>query len=104
MKKKDLLSRLVTPTGTKGCASHVGAGCTFCPGCQTRDKRAPPFVPDWRYRLGNRDNSGFPTGTNQRFCSSGTRFHCLKENVETHVHPSLVGRLRMWWLDLDPSV
>jgi len=44
---------------------------TFCPGCQTRDKRAPPFVPDWRSRLGNRDNSGFPTGTNQRFCSSG---------------------------------
>ena len=43
---------------------------TFCPGCQTRDKRAPPFVPDWRSRLGNRDNSGFPTGTNQRFCSS----------------------------------
>ena len=54
-KKRDLLSRLVTPTGTKGCASHVGAGCTFCPGwcyqpgqkvlfcpgCQTRDKRAP---------------------------------------------------------------
>ena len=76
--------RLVTPTGTKGCASHVGAGSTFCPGwcyqpgqkvlfcpgCQTRDKRAPPFVPDWRSRLGNRDNSGFPTGTNQRFCSS----------------------------------
>src|SRR6185437_9746980 len=44
-----------TPTGTKGCASHVGAGSTFCPGwcyqpgqkvlycpgCQTRDKRAP---------------------------------------------------------------
>ena len=70
-KKRDLLSRLVLPTGAKGCASHVGAGCTFCPGCQTRDKRAPPFVPDWRSRLGNRDNSGFPTGTNQRFCSSG---------------------------------
>src|SRR6185503_5699919 len=83
-KKRDLLSRLVTPTGTKGCASHVGAGCTFCPGwcyqpgqkvlfcpgCHTRDKRAPPFVPDRRSRLGNRDNSGFPTGTNQRFCSS----------------------------------
>ena len=31
-KKRDLLSWLVTPTGTKGCASHVGAGCTFCPG------------------------------------------------------------------------
>ena len=43
---------------------------TFCPGCQTRDKRAPPFVPAWRSRLGNRDNRGFPTGTNQRFCSS----------------------------------
>ena len=25
-KKRDLLSRLVTPTGTKGCASHVGTG------------------------------------------------------------------------------
>ena len=35
-----------------------------------RDKGAPPFVPDWHSRLGNRDNSGFPTGTNQRFCSS----------------------------------
>ena len=84
MKKKDILSRLVTTTGTKGCDSHVGAGCTFCPGwcyqlgqkvlfcpgCQTRDKRAPPFIPDWRSRLGNRDNSGFPTGTNQRFYSS----------------------------------
>ena len=65
------MSRLVTPTGTKGCASHVGAGCTFCPGCHTRDKRAPPFVPDRRSRLGNRDNCGFPTETNQRFCSSG---------------------------------
>src|SRR6185503_6929826 len=87
-KKRDLLSRLVTPTGTKGCASHVGAGCTFCPGwcyqpgqkvifcpgCQTRDKRAPPFVPDWRSWLGNRDNSGFPTGTNQRFSSSDRCF------------------------------
>ena len=72
MKKKDILSRLITPTGTKGCASHVGAGCTFCPGwCyQTRDKRAPPFVPDWRSRLENWDNSGFPIVTNQRFCSS----------------------------------
>ena len=45
-----LLSRLVLPTGTKG-----------------------PLLsrlPDWRSWLGNRDNSGFPTGTNQRFCSS----------------------------------
>jgi len=42
----------------------------FCPGCQTRDKRVPPFVPAWRSRLGNRDKKGFPTGTNQGFCSS----------------------------------
>ena len=46
MKKRDLLSRLVT-----GCASYVGAGSTFCPGCQTRDKRAPLLsrtgVPGW---------------------------------------------------------
>src|SRR6185503_12707405 len=64
-KKRDILSRLVTPNGTKGCASHVGVGCTFCPcwcyqpgqkvlfcpGCQTRDKRAPLLsrtgVPGW---------------------------------------------------------
>ena len=32
----------------------VGVGA-FCPGCQTRDKRAPPFVPAWRSWLGNRD-------------------------------------------------
>ena len=64
-KKGDILSRLVTPTGIKWCASHVGAGSTFCPGwcyqpgqkvlfcpgCQTRDKRAPLLsrtgVPGW---------------------------------------------------------
>ena len=49
---------------------RTGKKWTLCPGCQTQDKRAPPFVPDWRSRLGNRDNRGFPTGTNQRFCSS----------------------------------
>ena len=48
MKKRDLLSRMPDP-GQKG----------------------TPFVPDWCSRLGNPDNSGFPTGTNQRFCSSG---------------------------------
>ena len=47
-----------------------GQKVLFCPGCQTRDKRAPPFVPDWRSRLRNRDNRGFPTETNKRFCSS----------------------------------
>ena len=31
----------------------------------------PPFVPAWRSRLGNRDNKGFPTGTNYPFYSSG---------------------------------
>ena len=50
---------------------------TFCPGCHNRDKRAPPFVPDWRSRLGNRDNSGFPTGTNHRFCSSVHYYLCV---------------------------
>ena len=110
MKKKDLLSRLVTPTGTKGCASHVGAGCTFCPGwcyqpgqkvlfcpgCQTRDKRAPPFVPDWRSRLGNRNNSGFPTGTNQRFCSSGCcRF--APSAARSHRRCSVPRRHRCFW-------
>ena len=83
-KRGALLFRLVTPTGTKGAASaHVagapfcpgwcyqpGQNVLFCPGCQARDKRAPPFVPDWHSRLGNRDNRGLPTGTNQRFCSS----------------------------------
>ena len=43
-KKRDLLSRLPDP-GQKG----------------------TPFVPDWRSRLGNWDNRGFPTGTNQCF-------------------------------------
>ena len=61
-KKKDLLSRLVTPTGTKGCASHVALAAPFV--------LTPPFVPAWRSRLGNQDNRGFPTGTNQCFCSS----------------------------------
>ena len=67
MKKK----RPFVPVGNTNRDKRVrqtrGAGSTFCPGCQTRDKRAPPFVPDWRSRLGNRDNRGFPTGTNQRF-------------------------------------
>ena len=31
--KEDLLSRLVTPTGTKGAASAHVAGAPFCPGC-----------------------------------------------------------------------
>ena len=51
----------------------VPVGVTFCPGCQTRDKRAPLFVSTWCSRLRNQDNRGFPTRTNQRFCSSGTR-------------------------------
>ena len=45
MKKRDLLSRLVTPTGTN----------LFRTG-----------VPDWETGT----TGGFPTGTNQRFCSS----------------------------------
>ena len=56
-----LLSRLVLPTGTKG---------PLLSRLPDPGQKGTPFVPDWRSRLGNRDNSGFPTGTNQRFCSS----------------------------------
>ena len=50
------MSGLVTPTGTKGCASHValaapfvsGQKGVFCPGCQTRDKKARPGVSGWK--------------------------------------------------------
>ena len=60
--KSTLLSRLVLATGTKGpFLSRLPD-----PG----QKDTPPFVPNWHSRLGNRDNGGFPTGTNQRFCSS----------------------------------
>ena len=75
----DLLSRLVTPTGTKGCARHVALaaptkGC-FWSRLPDPGQKGTPFVPDRRSRLGNRDNNGFPTGTNQRFCSSGLLFN-----------------------------
>ena len=41
----DLLSRLVTPTGTKGCARHVALAAPFVPvGVTNRDKRGL-FVP-----------------------------------------------------------
>ena len=64
MKKRELLSRLVTPIGTKG---------PLLSRLPDPGQKGTPFVPDWRSRLGNRDNSGFPTGTNQRFCSSVLR-------------------------------
>jgi len=39
-KKRDFLSRLITPTGTKGCASHVALAAPFVPvGVTNRDKR-----------------------------------------------------------------
>ena len=58
IEKRKIGEKKGPPTRTKGCASHVGTGSTFCPGwcyqpgqkvlfcpdCQTRDKRAPPFV------------------------------------------------------------
>ena len=50
--------------GDKRVRQPCGAGSSFCPGCQSRDKRTPPFIPAWHSRLGNRDNKGFPTGTN----------------------------------------
>src|SRR6185437_9680505 len=60
-----LLSRLVLPTGTKGPLLYRLPD----PG-----QKGTPFVPDWRSRLGNRDNRGFPTGTNQCICSSESAF------------------------------
>src|SRR6185503_2627811 len=102
-KKRDILSRLVTPNGTKGCASHVGAGCTFCPGwcyqpgqkvlfcpgCQTRTKGHPLLsrtgVPGGEIRT----TGGFPTGTNQRFCSSEK---CLTNII------NLLVRLSISWI------
>jgi len=50
-KKRDILSRLVTPTGTKGCASHVALAAPFVPVARPETK-GPPFlswlgVPGW---------------------------------------------------------
>ena len=101
--KMDLLSRLVTPTGTKGCASHVAlaasfvpvgvtTGTPFCPGCQTRNKRALSFVPAWQFWLGNWDNRGFPIGVNLMLCSSD----------ETH-HANQMG-LRFAWFEFKCNV
>ena len=43
-KKEDLLSRLVTPTGTKGAASVHMAGAPFCPGwCYQPGQNVPFF-------------------------------------------------------------
>ena len=55
------MSRLVLPTGTKG---------LLLSRLPDPGQKGTPFVPDWRSRLGNRDNRDFPTETNQRFCSS----------------------------------
>ena len=49
-KKRDLLSRLVTPTGTKGCASHVALAAPFVPAdiivpVARPGTKGPPFVP-----------------------------------------------------------
>ena len=49
-----LLSRLVLPTGTKG---------PLLSRLPDPGQKGTPFVPDWRSRLGNWDNSGFPTGS-----------------------------------------
>ena len=56
------MSQLVTPTGIKGCASHVALAAPFVPVARPGTKGPPPFVPAWRSRLRNRDNRDFPTG------------------------------------------
>ena len=74
----NILSRLITPTGTKGCASHVALEAPFVPvGVTNRDKMVffVPVVLVWRSRLGNRDNKGFPTRTNLMLCSSDETHH-----------------------------
>ena len=67
MKKRD------HQPGQKGAPATWALAAPFVPvGVTNRDKRSS-FVPDWHSRLGNRDNMGFPTGTNQHFCSSASR-------------------------------
>ena len=77
---------------------------TFCPGCHTRDKRAPPFVPDRRSRLGNRDNSGFPTGTNQRFCSSACRSSSVTNSrpIDEEANEEPLATVAVLHIDEDP--
>ena len=115
-KKRDLLSRLVTPTGTKGCASHVDTGCTLPTGTKGPllsrlphpGQKGTPFVPDWRSRLGNRDNRSFPTGTNQYFCSSEMKIciafrhsRLMRTHPETQYVILLINKtiwsFKNWW-------
>ena len=49
--------RVCQPRGAG--STQPGQKVAICPSCQTRDKRTA-----WRSRLENRDNKGFPTGTN----------------------------------------
>ena len=72
-KKMDLLSRLVTPTGTKGCARHVALaaptkGCFLSRLPDPGQKGTPfPFCPGLTFSVGkpgqqkfsNRDKSAF---------------------------------------------
>ena len=69
----DLLSRLVTPTGTKGCTRHVALAAPFVPiGVTNRDKRVL-FVPVARPGtkehplLSRPDVPGWKTGTTKVF-------------------------------------
>jgi len=76
------------PGPAKEAACHVGPGrpkVLTSPGCQTGTK-GPPLVPDWRSRLGNRNNMGFSTGTTwvsqpgQINVSIVVHRHCYEEN------------------------
>ena len=80
-KKEGLWSRLV-PRGLRASSAMaaplvpVGVSnrdqrSSFVLGSLNRDEFSPPFVPPWRFWLGNWDNRGFLTGTNRLFCSSG---------------------------------
>ena len=76
----DLLSRLVIPTGTKGCARHVALAAPFVPlGVTNRDKRVlfvpvarpgtkgHPFCPGLAFPVGKPGQQGFPNWDKSTF-------------------------------------
>jgi len=50
---------LVTPTGTKGCASHVALAAPFVPVARPGTK-GPPFCPGLAFPVGKPGQQGFP--------------------------------------------
>ena len=62
----DLLSRLVLPTGTKGCARHVvlaAPGC-FLSRLPDPGQKGTPFCPSLAFPVGKPGQKGFPNRDN----------------------------------------